>query len=156
MMVLARVPAGVYIDAGSEFLEHAADQAVYAVIFLLSPEGDAAQHLRVLAQVAQHVDDERFMKDWLAADSEQKLKEILLRDDRYLSVRLREGSAASEMVGKALRELDLPEGSLIALIHRAGKMTVPSGSTVLKEDDRLTIVGQPESIQQLKERFKKN
>ncbi|MEE9211710.1 MAG: amino acid permease [Phycisphaeraceae bacterium] len=153
LMVLARIAGGVHVDVKVDFVDHSADQAIYAVIFLVSPEEDAARHLRILAQIAQHVDDQQYMNDWLAAENEQALKEILLREERFLSLHLRSDSPSAALIAQAVRDLPLPEGSLIALVDRAGEMIVPSGNTVLKEGDRLTIVGLPESIEQLKAKY---
>lgn len=152
-MVLVRVSTGVHVEVEVDFVEHSADQAIYTVIFLISPEENAAQHLRLLAQVAQHIDDKQFMNDWLAAKNEQQLKEILLREDRFLSLHLKKESSAARFIGKSLHDLPIPEYSLIALIHRNNKMIVPHRSTVLQENDRLTIIALPKTIQKLKEEY---
>ena len=49
-----------------------------------------------------------------------------------------------------LKEVKIPEGSLIAIIRREGKTIVPRGSTVLMNGDRLTIIGDREGIQKLR------
>ena len=56
-MVLARVTAGVHVEVEADFVEHVSDKVIYAIIFLVCPEQDAAQHLSILAQVAEHVHD---------------------------------------------------------------------------------------------------
>jgi len=99
------------------------------------------------------VEDESFMPEWRSGKHEQELKETLLRDDRFLSLRLWSGSPTEELVGKMLRELDLPPGCLIALIRRYGEMLVPQGRTVLREGDRLTIIGSPAGLRLLKSRY---
>ena len=40
----------------------------------------------------------------------------------------------------------LPDGSLIALVHRDLTILVPRGDTILREGDRLSFVGDPEAI----------
>lgn len=46
-------------------------------------------------------------------------------------------------VGRALRDLALPEGSLVAGVIRGGEPLVPRGGTVLQEGDRLVLVTLP-------------
>ena len=50
-----------------------------------------------------------------------------------------------------IRSLDLPTGSLVAAIHRAGKAIVPRGDTVVEEHDRLTCIGDERAIAALRE-----
>jgi mannitol/fructose-specific phosphotransferase system IIA component (Ntr-type) len=153
-MVMVRCHQGVPIEIDDEFLgEHSSPNPIHAFFFLVSPEADPGQHLRILAQIAGHADDEKFMKRWLSARNEQEMKEILLRDDRFISILLVSDSSTASLIGYAIRDLDLPPGSLIALIHREGEIIFPRGRTVLKEGDRLTIIGEPKGIQQLYARY---
>jgi APA family basic amino acid/polyamine antiporter len=153
LMVLARTPKGVSVQIDHNLTDHGKDQTIYAVIFLVSPEEDAALHLRILAQVAQHVDDENFMPQWLATDDERKLKEALLHEERFMQIVLHENRPSAALIDRPLRDLSLPEGSLVAIIHRADEMIIPRGDTILRNGDRLTIVGQPDSITELRSQF---
>lgn len=38
-----------------------------------------------------------------------------------------------------LRELELPDGVIIAAIHRGKQVIIPHGDTVIEEDDKVTI-----------------
>jgi Trk K+ transport system NAD-binding subunit len=82
------------------------------------------------------------------------MKEILLRDERYLSLRLAADGPTAELVGKTLRELRLHEGVLVALVRRRGEILIPRGNTVLEPGDRLTILGDPEGIRALAGRYR--
>jgi amino acid transporter/mannitol/fructose-specific phosphotransferase system IIA component (Ntr-type) len=149
-MVLVRCRGGVEVDMeDEEMVRRAADSPIRAIFFVVSGETDPGRHLRILAQLAGRVEDEDFITDWLAGRDEQELKETLLRDDRFLSLKLMMGSKAEPLIGKALRELELPPGCLIALIRRYGETIVPRGRTVLREGDRLTIIGEPAGLRQL-------
>lgn len=79
------------------------------------------------------------------------LREILLQDERYLSLRLRPDGPGAGWIGRALRELDLPDGVLVALVQRRGRFLVPRGGTELEEGDRLTIIGGEAEIRRLRE-----
>jgi mannitol/fructose-specific phosphotransferase system IIA component (Ntr-type) len=153
-MIIVRAKQGVYIDLNDVILgEHTSDKPVYAFFFLVSSEDNPGQHLRILAQIAGHVDDDRFMKHWLAAGNEQEMKELLLRDERYLTLLLRSDLKTAPLIDRAIRDLNLPQGSLIALIRRGGEIIIPRGSTVLQEGDRLTIIGEPMGIQLLNQKY---
>jgi len=153
-MVLVRCTAGVRIDVDDEDLaRQTAEAPLRAVFFLVSGETDPGRHLRILAQLAGRVEDESFMPEWLEGRHEQDLKETILRDDRFLSVRLWPGTKAESLIGHEVKELELPPGCLVALIRRYGEMIVPQGRTVLREGDRLTIIGAPAGLKQLIKRY---
>jgi amino acid transporter/mannitol/fructose-specific phosphotransferase system IIA component (Ntr-type) len=153
-MVLVRCVDGVRVDVeDDDMARQAANVPIRAVFFLVSGEDDPGRHLRILAQLAGRVEDESFMPEWLEGRHEQELKETLLRDDRFLSLRLWPGTRTETLIGKPLSALDLPPGCLIALIRRYGEMLVPQGRTVLREGDRLTIIGAPAGLRLLSERY---
>lgn len=151
-MVLVRSKRGSYIL--EEGLYEAVEKKLtHAFFFLVSPNDNPGQHLRILAQIAGCVDDENFMQEWLSARDEQELKETLLREEHFISLRLRTNAPTSPLIGKELRELHIPEGSLITSIRRRGQLIIPRGQTILEENDRLTIIGDMKGIQQLYQQF---
>ncbi|MCB1035632.1 MAG: amino acid permease, partial [Acidobacteria bacterium] len=152
-MVLVRSRSGVMVDVTDVHGEHSPPEPIYSLFFLVSPEESPRQHLRILAQLAERVDEDSFLDEWRSARNEQVLKEILLRDERFLSLRLAQDGSGTELIGRRLRELEMPEGSLVALIRRRGVVVVPRGSTVLEEGDRLTIIGEATHIRALKRSY---
>lgn len=153
-MVIARCRGGVGVDVGDdEIARESAAEPIRAVFLLVSGEHDPGRHLRILAQIAGRVEDEDFMEEWLAGGHDQDLKEILLRDDRFLSLTLAAGTKTEPLIGHPLRELSMPEGSLVALIRRRGRSIVPRGRTVLMDGDRLTIIGEPEGLATFAKRY---
>jgi mannitol/fructose-specific phosphotransferase system IIA component (Ntr-type) len=153
-MVLVRCAGGIVMDAGDESMaRQSSGVAVRAAFFLVSGESDPGRHLRILSQLASRIEAEDFLDEWLADRDEQELKETLLRDDRFLSVRLVPGTPAASLIGRSLRELQMPEGSLVAMIVRGGRLIVPRGGTVLHAGDRLTILGEPEGLRRLSELY---
>jgi APA family basic amino acid/polyamine antiporter len=149
-LVLVRSRSGVLVltDAGDTGPDH--DRVAYALFFLASPEGNPGQHLRLLAQIAGRADEETFMADWLAAEDEHQLKEVLLQETRFLSLQLNPQTDTAPLIGRALREVRWPKGCLVALVHREGSMVVPSGQTTLRAGDRLTVIGDPNGIETLR------
>ena len=152
-MVLVRCPGGMKMDVEIAEGRHHESEPVQAVFFLVSPLDDPGRHLRLLAQIAGRVDKEGFMDAWLSASNHQELKEAVLRDDRLLTLTLKPGTPSESLMGRALKDIPLPEGTLIALVRRGSEVVIPRGATVLERGDRLTIIGEPAGLLALGERF---
>ena len=153
-MVLVRSKNGVHITVNGPLTNHKDEEhVVKALFFLVSPENNSTQHLRMLAQIAGRVDDESFADEWTAARSEQELKESLLHDDRSLSLRINREGPCGQLIGKMLKDIKFPEGCLVALLHRDMQTIAPKGNLVFEEGDRLTIIGDPKGLKEIKKRF---
>ncbi len=152
-MVLVRTKEPCYVEAPDTSGAISYQGPIHAFFFLASPKVNPGQHLRILAQIAGRVDDQNFIKDWLLAKDEQELKEILLRDERFLSIQINKEKPSRILIGRSLGEIKMPEGSLVALIRRKGVTIIPRGNTVLLEGDRLTIIGDAFGIKQLNDEY---
>ena len=62
---------------------------------------------------------------------------------RLLEYRLDAGSA---LTGSSLGALHLPHGSLVVAVKRGGKIFVPRGTTELRVDDKIIVMGTPEAM----------
>ncbi|MHC4991574.1 MAG: PTS sugar transporter subunit IIA, partial [Planctomycetota bacterium] len=152
-MVLVRARSGIDIPVGDVFGETRVERDTRAIFFLVSPEADPGQHLRLLAKLASQVDDENFLERWLAAPDGYDLKRMFLREEGLLSLTLARGAPSEELIDQSIRELDLPDGCLIAIIQRPGETLVPRGRTVLHDGDRLTIIGNEDAMRLVAQRF---
>ena len=152
-MVLVRCPGGTQMDVEIADGGDPQSEPVQAVFFLISPLEDPGRHLRILAQIAGCVDKEDFMEAWLSASNHQELKEALLRDDRMLMLTLEPGAPSASLIGRALKGIPMPDGTLIALVRRGPQMVIPRGATVLERGDRITIIGEPAGLGALRQRF---
>jgi mannitol/fructose-specific phosphotransferase system IIA component (Ntr-type) len=152
-LLLVRCREGLDVDTAGPFGEPREPTTAYAIFFLISPDGDPGQHLRLLAQLASRVDETEFLTEWLTAAADDDLREILLRHERYLSLQLADGSRAESLVGQAIRDLDLPEGCLLAAIRRGDETIIPRGRTVLVGGDRLMVIGSEAAIREMHDRF---
>lgn len=150
-LVLVRSKIGIHIEPEELPPEYSDHGLIRAFFFLISPEHDPGQHLRILAQLAGRVDDADFLPQWLGARNEQELKEVLLRDERFLSLQLQPEGRGGWLIGHTLSELHLPHGCLVALVRRNDDLIIPSGDTLLEENDWVTIIGEPGEIQKLRE-----
>ncbi len=130
-LVLVRCQEPLNILAGDVFGKTSLSEAVHAVFFLVSPEEDPGQHLRLLAHLATVIDKPKFMQTWLSARNEVELREVFLRNERYISVEITPGSKAAAWAGSTIRDLDLPTDCLVAAIQRGNHTMVPRGSSEL-------------------------
>ena len=99
------------------------------------------------------IDFSTWLKESFSERDEIVLKQILLRDERFLALDLRDGTPAAPLIGCALRDVDFPEECLVTLIRRGAEIIIPSGRTLLQEDDHLTIIGEPQGLQELTELY---
>ena len=153
VLVLARCQSGVCVNLGENGRD--ATPPLYAMLFLISTREHPRRHLRSLSMLARRMDEASFIEEWRAADNEQALKETLLHHERYLSLQLLEGHKTEAFIGKPIKEIDLPARVLVALVRRGGDTAiVPSGCTVLETGDRLTVIGEPASIDRLYELYR--
>ena len=149
-LVLVRCRSGIALGEENTSEEK---ESVTAFFFLISPKDQPSLHLRILAALASRMDEPNFMEEWLAAHDEQQLKELLLHHERHLSLYVGWETKASELIGKAVRDLSLPRGTLIALVRRNGSVVVPHGGTTLQSGDQLTFIGEPASIERIYELY---
>ena len=153
-MVLVRSRPGVHITFHSPFPgEEEEDQTVHALFFLISPKGDPALHLRILAQIAERVDEAYFTDEWEHAQDEHELKEVLMRDEYFLSLFVSKSTKTASLIGQPLREIAIPEDCLVAVLRRNGKTIIPRGNTVFQEGDQLTIIGHPYGLDHLSKQY---
>ena len=155
VMVLVRSKGGVHICFNNPLNENdkEEEEIVNAVFFLVSPQENPTQHLRMLAQIAGRVDEDTFAIEWEAAKDSHNLKEVLLHDERWLSLSVKPEKPAGKLIGKKLKDLSFPIGSLVALIRRDGVNIIPKGKTVIEEGDKLTIIGEIDSIKEIEKKF---
>ncbi|MCP3902737.1 MAG: amino acid permease [Planctomycetes bacterium] len=152
-MVVVRSRQGVEIIAGDVLGETSRASTNHAIFFLVSPDDDPGQHLRLLAELASRIDQEDFLPEWREAADDQRLKEILLRHERYIPLVLARGNRTEVLIDRAIRELELPRGSLVAVIRRDGEAIVPGGETILCVGDQLAVIGSEAAIRECGRRF---
>ncbi len=155
-MILVRAQKGVHIHFVNPITDKEETQIVAAVFFLISPEKNPSQHLRILARIAGRIDEDSFEEEWKNAKSKDEIRQTLTHDEKWVSLTLRQGKPTGELIGIKVADANMPKNSLIAVIKRDGKTLIPKGDTIFREGDRLTIIGDPESIKELENRFNIN
>ncbi|HKJ49000.1 MAG TPA: PTS sugar transporter subunit IIA [Christiangramia sp.] len=147
-MVMVRSKSGVSVKVNDPATDKEEEKTLHAIFFLLSPLDNPSQHVRMLAQVARQIENEDFMDDWIIAEDEQQLKESLLHNERFHSIYIHKNSPTEQLIGKPLSAINMPEGSLVALIRRGDQTIIPRGSTIMHEYDRITVIGEPLSMKE--------
>lgn len=154
-LVLVRIKDGYSkykIDRRDD--ERSKTEKLYALLFFISSKENTGQHLRILAHVAEMVSSRSFIRRWRGAENKEELREILLRDERFIKFTLIESDNTEKYIGKMVKEIDLPGESLITIIRRDGKIKIPHGTTVLQKSDELSIIGEIQDIDELKKMLK--
>ncbi len=62
--------------------------------------------------------------------------------------------ANARFVGSRIREIQIHDQCLIALITRRNEMIVPHGDTEIERGDKLTIIGSEEAVKHMEEYFR--
>ena len=99
------------------------------------------------------MEEESFESEWREAKDEQEIKEALLHEDRCLSIVISKETAIKDLINRALKDIRFPEGCLVAMLRRGGQTIIPKGSTVILEGDRLTVIGDPKSMDEFKKEY---
>ena len=76
-----------------------------------------------------------------------------MRDDRFMHIELTEDQRGHVLIGQTVGELNLPEDCLLTMIERGDDEIEPTDDQKLQAGDRLTFVGQPKDIEQLKDQY---
>ncbi|MGD9740217.1 MAG: Trk system potassium transporter TrkA [Bauldia sp.] len=65
-----------------------------------------------------------------------------------------EALETSPLVGRPLRDLDLPDGIRIGAIYRAGQVVMPAGSVVIQAHDRVILYAAAERVKAVEQMFR--
>ncbi len=117
--------------------------------FLVNHETETKQQLRMLSRLVDIVEQEKFVQQFTGLSNHREMKEFLLQNERFITVKLLNETRQAAMIGEPLKAIQFPKGVLVALIERENNTFVPNGSTILLENDILTIIGDSKSIAKL-------
>ena len=65
-----------------------------------------------------------------------------------------EALETSPLVGKPLREIDLPDGLRIGAIMREGEVRIPNGDTLIEAHDRVVMFATAENVHEVEQMFR--
>lgn len=131
------------------FKDYEPKTPIHICVFLVNSDENPKQQLRMLSRLLDILEREYIVEALLNMDSHREIKEYMLQNERFVSIKLLKGTPQSTMVGRQLKDIQLPKDVLVALIERNNKTFTPNGSTTLMNDDVLTILGEIKSITKL-------
>jgi len=136
-LVIVHSTSGVRIEGS--------DERIFALFVLVGPKEDPGQHLRFLAELANRADGIDFAGEWLQLEDDESVRQKFMRSGEVVEVEV----TNSELVGKYIRDIQMHEACLIALITRDDRMVVPHGHTRIEAGDKLTLIGDTEAIEEM-------
>lgn len=137
------------INCTTLFRDNELKTPIHICVFLINSDENPKQQLRMLSRLLDILEREHLVKAILKMNSHREIKEYLLQNERFVSIKLLKGTPQEAMIGRQLKEIQLPKDVLVALIERNNKTFTPNGSTILMADDVLTIIGEIKSISKL-------
>ncbi|MFW5762164.1 MAG: amino acid permease [Cyclobacteriaceae bacterium] len=137
------------IDFTKYFNDNKLKTPIHICVFLINSDKNAKQQLRMLSRLLDILERENNVKALLNIDSHREIKEFLLQNERFVSIKLLKGTPQAAMAGHQLKDIQLPKDVLVALVERNNKTFTPNGSTTLMIDDVMTILGEAKSISKL-------
>uniref|UniRef100_UPI00321647BA amino acid permease n=1 Tax=uncultured Draconibacterium sp. TaxID=1573823 RepID=UPI00321647BA len=137
------------IDGTLPFNNHELKTPIHICVFLINSDTNPKQQLRMLSRLLDILERKHIVKALLNMDSHREIKEYLLQNERFVSIKLLKGTPQAAMVGRQLKDIQLSKDVLVALIERNNRTFAPNGSTMLMADDVLTILGEIKSISKL-------
>jgi len=128
---------------------------IHVFFFIVAPEDNNRLLLRILSRLMDITERENFLKDILAQKTAREVKEYLLHNDRYISLKLdKENELHQIFINHKIKNINFPKGILIALIDRNDETITPDGETILQANDVLTIIGKPDKLKVFRSHFK--
>jgi len=152
-IVLARSPDGIRFEVADSIAHTHVVDPVYAIFFLVSPEGNPRMHLRLLAHLANIIDNEHFIESWKQASSATQIKELLLKDTPSLTLRLSSLDSSSALINAKIKDVEFPSDCILAVIRREDKLVVPRGDVTLLEGDLITFIGEPDVLSRIRQKY---
>jgi len=156
-VALIRIKDGLPFDkVNLESNQKDLDEELNSLIYIMSSAERSGQHLRILAHLAEMIDVIDFKERWLNAKDEAELREILLRDERFINMTISDDDPTKEMIDKRVKDISLPGSTLITIVKRGEKIIYAHGKTEIKEGDRLSLIGEKSDINEVKEKYSLN
>ncbi len=129
------------------------EDSIKAFFFLVSPDENPKQQLRMLSGILDIAERDYFLQDLLSLKSNREIIEYLLHNKQYVSFQLIKNMPSEEFIGKKLMDVKLPPEVLVVIVDRDNTAFAPKGNTLLLENDILTIIGETSSINLLYNRY---
>ncbi|MBN2637174.1 MAG: amino acid permease [Prolixibacteraceae bacterium] len=132
------------------------EDKINVFFFLVNPSDEPRQQLRMLSRLVDIIERDDFTEKIMSLKNQREIKEYMLHNERYITIQLLPGTVQAEMIDMQLKDVKYSPDVLVALVERNGTTFAPKGNTRLLQGDVLTIIGEPKSITQLYNKYKKS
>jgi basic amino acid/polyamine antiporter, APA family len=129
------------------------DNSADGLIILLDDKESSGRLLHLTSQLESSIHKEEFHEAWSNAESAEDIKKAMIQDIRTITIRIGKSGKSKSMLGKNAGEVELPKGSIIALIQRKGNYLVPTADLNLEEGDEVTIVSEKKAFNELTSKY---
>ncbi|MGM0497744.1 MAG: amino acid permease [Bacteroidota bacterium] len=128
---------------------------IHVFFFIVAPKENNKLLLRILSRLMDITERDNFLEVLLSKKSAREVKEYLLHDERYISIVLDENYPVHRrFLNRKIKEIDVPNGILVAIIERGDETITPDGDTMLLHNDVVTIIGKPDRLKLFKAKMK--
>jgi APA family basic amino acid/polyamine antiporter len=109
-------------------------------LFLVSPEALANTHLRLKANWITQAETESLVLKIMIAKTEEEMRNLLYLSvhERLVELNARQGERL--WFGKLVKDLPIPENTVVVNLIRDGKPIIPDETTVVRENDKLILI----------------
>lgn len=129
------------------------ERSLQGLIVVVDDESSSNRLLQLLSQLEISINNHYFPEKWKKTKNAKDVQNSLIQDIGSFSVWIKNSGRTAKMRGNKIKEVRLPEHSIIGAMYRDGKITVPDQDEVLKEGDELIVIAQGEAIKELSDRF---
>ncbi|RDV14551.1 amino acid permease [Pontibacter diazotrophicus] len=133
---------------------HVDDNEYKGLIVLVDDEQSSDRLMGLLSRLNAVIRHNDFPEAWKKAEAPEELKSAFLEQGvRAMTISVDGSGPTASLDGCKVQNVELPEGSLMALIYRQGKLLVPHKDMTLQKGDKITLVADCDAVPQLTERF---
>ncbi|HSH51481.1 MAG TPA: TrkA C-terminal domain-containing protein [Bacteroidales bacterium] len=127
---------------------------IHVFFFIVAPEDNNKLLLRILSRLMDITERNNFLQNILSQKTAREVKEYLLHNDRYISLKLNENNKLhQQFINHKIKNINFPKDILVALIERGDESVTPNGDTVLEANDVLTIIGKPDKLRAFRNNY---
>lgn len=126
------------------------DKKYHGLIVLVDDNESSTRLFRLLSQLKEAIDHSDFLDVWKNAKDPNELRGALKHGTQVITIPVQEKGFVSTLKEKRLKDVNLPENSLIVLIEREGQDIIPNGDTKIKKGDKITFITKGEASEEIK------
>jgi basic amino acid/polyamine antiporter, APA family len=127
--------------------------SINGLIVLADDTNSPNRLFKLAGQLETAIFHSGFPKKWKEAKKASEIKASLMNDLRSFSIGIKTESPTSSLLGKNLKEIELPDQTLAGAVYRDGKILKPGKEITLQEGDEIIFIAKGKAYQELREKF---